>query len=61
VRENSYYSGDELEVGAMAQLLSSPITCRIAVGPQQGRDVFTLQTLPACDEPCAGGVGKVAG
>jgi hypothetical protein len=34
---------------------------RIAVGPQQGRKVFTLQTLPACDEPFADGVGKVAG
>ena len=32
------------------QLLSSSITYRIAVGPQQGRKVFTLQTLPAC--PC---------
>jgi hypothetical protein len=33
----------------------------IAVGPQQGRKVFTLQTLPACEEPCDAGVGKVAG
>jgi hypothetical protein len=36
-------------------------TYRIAVGPQQGRKVFTLQTLPACEEPCDAGVGKVAG
>ena len=35
----------------MEQLLGSSITYRIAVGPQQGRKVFTLQTLPACDEP----------
>jgi hypothetical protein len=28
------------------QLLGSSITYRIAVGPQQGRKVFTLQTLP---------------
>jgi hypothetical protein len=27
-------------------LLESSITYRIAVGPQQGRKVFTLQTLP---------------
>jgi hypothetical protein len=33
-------------------------TYRIAVGPQQGRKVFTL---PACDEPFDDGVGKVAG
>lgn len=32
----------------MQQLLVSSITYRIAVGPQQGRKVFTLQTLPAC-------------
>jgi hypothetical protein len=36
-------------------------TYRIAVGPQQGRKVFTLQTLPACEEPFDTGVGKVAG
>ena len=44
------------------QLLGSSITYRIAVGPQQGRKVFTLQTLPDCraDNPCAHTVGKVA-
>jgi hypothetical protein len=31
------------------------------VGPQAGRKVFTLQTLPACDEPFDDSVGKVAG
>ena len=36
-------------------------TYRIAVGPQQGRKVFTLQTLPGCEEPFDTGVGKVAG
>ena len=36
-------------------------TYRIAVGPQQGRKVFTLQTLPACGETFDAGVGKVAG
>jgi hypothetical protein len=45
----------------MEQLLGSSITYRIAVGPQQGRKVFTLQTLPACDEPFDAEVGKVAG
>jgi hypothetical protein len=35
---------------------------RIANGPQQGRKVFTLQTLPDCgDDPFASAVGKVAG
>jgi hypothetical protein len=59
--ENSYLAGDDLEAGPMEQLLGSSITYRIAVGPQQGRKVFTLQTLLACDEPCDDGVGKVAG
>jgi hypothetical protein len=59
--ENSYLAGDCLEAGPMEQLLGSSITYRIAVGPQQGRKVFTLQTLPACDEPFDDGIGKVAG
>jgi len=37
------------------------ITYRIAVGPQAGRKVFTLQSLPACDESFNDQVGKVAG
>jgi ribosomal protein S27E len=59
--ENSYLAGDDLKAGPMAQLLGSSITYRIAVGPQQGRKVFTLQTLPACDEAFDDGVGKVSG
>ena len=39
------------------QLLGSSITYRIAVGPRQGRKVFTLQTLPDCESdnpfPCS--------
>ena len=34
----------------MNHLLGSSITYRIAVGPQQGRKVFTLQTLPDCED-----------
>ena len=37
------------------------ITYRIAVGPHQGRKVFTLQTLPSSDEPFGDQVGNVAG
>ena len=59
--ENSYLAGDGFEAEPMAQLRGSSIAYRIAVGPQQGRKVFTLQTLPACDEPFNDGVGKVAG
>ena len=36
----------------MHQLLGSSVTYRIAVGPQKGNKVFTLQTLPdEGDEP----------
>ena len=59
--ENSYLAGDGLETGPMEQLLGSMITYRIPIGPQQGRKVFMLQTLPACDEPFDDRVGKVAG
>lgn len=45
----------------MDHLVASSITYRIAVGPQQGRKVFTLQTLPASDQAFDDGVGKVAG
>ena len=40
---------DEDPESPMNQLLGSSITYRIAVGPQQGRKVFTLQTLPDCE------------
>jgi len=43
--ENSYLAGDDLEAGPMEQLLGSSITYRIAVGPQQGRKVFTLHKI----------------
>ena len=56
--ENSYLAGDGVEAGPLDQLLGHAITYRIAVGPQQGRKVFTLQT---CDEPFDDRVGKVAG
>ena len=59
--ENSDLAGDDLEAGPMERLLGSSITYRIAVGPQQGRKVFTLQILPGSDDPFDDGVGKVAG
>jgi hypothetical protein len=52
---------DEVEAAPMDRLPGSSITWRIATGPQQGRMVFTLQTLPACNDPFDDGVGKVAG
>jgi len=61
--ENSYLTGDAVDDDPLNQLLGHCITYRIAVGPQQGRKVFTLQTVPASDPEDQFGdtVGKVAG
>ena len=59
--ESSYLSGDAVEGGPLDELLGHSITYRIAVGSQAGRKVFTLQTLPSCNEPLVAHVGKVAG
>jgi hypothetical protein len=62
---NSYLTAEGLDADdevPMDHLLGSSITYRIAIGPQQGRKVFALQTLPECgDEPLASAMGKVAG
>jgi hypothetical protein len=54
---------DEDPESPMNQLLGSSIAYRIAVGPQQGRKVFTLQTLPdvESDNPFPNSVGETAG
>jgi hypothetical protein len=54
---------DSADDGPMHHLLGHSITYRIAVGPQQGRKVFTLQTLPDCgpDDRFTATVGKAAG
>ena len=59
--ENSYLAGDVVEGGPLDQLFGHSITYRISVGPHAGRKVFTLQTLPECNEPFDDQVGKVAG
>ena len=62
VAENSYLTTDAIFEDPMSQLLGHSITYRVAVGPQAGRKVFTLQTLPA-SEPYdyANAAGKVSG
>ena len=60
--ENSYLASDTGFEGTMDQLLGHSITYRVAVGPQAGRKVFTLQTLPAYDpDDYADTAGKVSG
>ena len=60
--EHSYLTLENADEDPMDQLRGHSITYRVAVGPQQGRKVFTLQTLP--DERDADGTlatGNVAG
>ena len=59
--EQRFLAAEAVEEGTMDPLLAHSITYRIAVGPQAGRKVFTLQTLPASEEPFDGPVGQVAG
>ena len=61
--ENSYLALEALDDGPMSQIQGRSIAYRIAVGPQQGRKVFTLQTLPAREpyESFTDGLGKVSG
>ena len=47
--ENSYLQLDGMNEDPMQQLIGCSVSYRIAVGPQQGRKVFTLQTLPAVE------------
>lgn len=52
-----------MEAGPMDQLMDHLIASRVAVGPQTGRKVSTLQTRPACDlqENAADIVGSAIG
>ena len=59
--EHSTLALDHSDEEPMDQLRGHSITYRIAVGPQQGRKVFTLQTLPAIEEPFSGSAGQAAG
>ena len=52
--ESSYLALEPDDDDAMVQLQGHSITYRIAVGPQQGRKVFTLQTLPPDDDSLGG-------
>ena len=62
---HTYLTADGVDEDAespMNQLLGSSITYRIAVGPQQGRKVFTLQTLPdVSNSLSSSSVGETAG
>jgi len=61
--DSSYLTIDALDDNALHHLQSHSVTYRVAIGPQQGKKVFTLRTIPA-QEPEDGRfsqVGKVDG
>ena len=47
--QNIYLAGEVIEEGPMDPLWGHSIAYRIALGPQAGRKVLMLQTLPAGD------------
>jgi hypothetical protein len=61
--ENDYLALDTADDDPLSVLQGHSISYRIALGPQAGRKVFTLQTLPPVDmdETPNGKVGQVAG
>jgi hypothetical protein len=59
--ENTYLALENPDEDQMDQLRGYSITYRIAVGSQQGRKVFTLQTLPGSDESFSTTAGNITG
>jgi len=61
--ENSYLALDTADDDPLCVLQGHSITYRIALGPQAGRKVFTLQTLPPVDmdESHTDAFGQVVG
>jgi len=48
--ESSYLYLEEGDEDFIQQVLGCSVSYRIAIGPQQGRKVFTLQTIPARED-----------
>ncbi|MEX6397507.1 transposase [Providencia hangzhouensis] len=48
--ENTWLTLEEGEDDTLTQLHGASVTYRIAISPQQGRKVFTLQTLPGRED-----------
>ena len=60
--ESSYLNLEDQDEDPMQQVLGCSVSYRIAIGPQQGRKVFTLQTIPAWeDDDRFAQVAKVSG
>ena len=53
-KDNSSLRLDGLEEDPIQDIHGHSVTYRVAVGPQKGRKVFTLQTIPPQPEPTSG-------
>jgi hypothetical protein len=59
--ENSFLNLPIDDEDSLLQLQGASVSYRIAMGPQQGQKVFTLQTLPASNEGEYGQVANTSG
>jgi hypothetical protein len=59
--ENSYLNLPIDDEDSLLQLQGASVSYRIAMGPQQGQKVFTLQTLPASTEGEYGQLANTSG
>ena len=61
--DNSYLTLDGLDEDPMQDIHTHSVTYRVAMGPQRGRKVFTLQTIPPKPDlpPGSDRVAKLAG
>ena len=59
--ENSYLNLPVDDEDSLLQLQGASVSYRIAMGPQQGQKVFTLQTLPASTEGEYGQLANTSG
>lgn len=50
-QDNSYLTLDGLEENPLQDIHSYSVTYRVAIGPQKGRKLLTLQTIPPQPEP----------
>ena len=59
--ESTYVNLHEDDEDSLLQLQGASVSNRIAVGPQQGQKIFTLQTLPARDNNEYGQLANISG
>lgn len=59
--DNTYLNLPNDDEDSLLQLQGASVSYRIALGPQQGQKVFTLQTLPASSDGESGQLANTSG